>query len=206
MRSIGLVPVLRASSTKEAITIAKTVYAAGVAVIEVTMTVPDALSVIRTLVQDLPDFVVGAGTVLDPETARICILEGAQFIVSPATNLRTIELCQRYTVPMISGALTPTEVLTAWQAGADVIKVFPVSAMGGASYLRSLKDPLPQIELLPTGGVSVANAKDFLMAGALALGVGRDLIGAKEGGTGELSNTTVSALAYLKVIADFRRA
>ena len=116
---------------------------------------------------------------LDAETARLCILEGAEFVVSPALKIATIEMCHRYGVAVIPGALTPTEILTAWEAGADVVKVFPASSMGGAKYLKSIKAPLPQIELVPTGGVSLATAAEFLEAGALALGVGADLVDLK---------------------------
>jgi 2-dehydro-3-deoxyphosphogluconate aldolase/(4S)-4-hydroxy-2-oxoglutarate aldolase len=117
--------------------------------------------------------------VLDAETARMCILEGAQFVVSPALNLRTIEMCHRYGVAVFPGALTPTEIVTAWEAGADVVKVFPASSLGGAKYLKSVKAPLPQVELIPTGGVSLATAAEFLEAGAFALGVGADLVNPK---------------------------
>ena len=143
------------------------------------MTVPGAIEVMRRLAEERPEILVGAGTVLDPETARMCILEGAQFVVSPALNVRTIEMCQRYSIAVLPGALTPTEIVTAWQAGADVVKVFPASAMGGAKYLKTLKAPLPQVELIPTGGVSLGTALEFLEAGAFALGVGADLVDVK---------------------------
>ena len=202
---VGLVPVLRANSTGEALVIANAILAGGVTIVEVTMTVPNALEVIRTLVRDEPGMLVGAGTVLDAETARACMMEGAAFVVSPATNVRTIEICRRYGVPVLPGALTPTEVVTAWEAGADAVKVFPASAMGGAAYLRSLKGPLPQIPLIPTGGVSVATTGEFLRAGAFALGVGSDLVDAKAVAAGELHKITATARAYLAAITEFRR-
>ncbi len=205
MADTGLVPVLRATSTREALAIARAIAAGGVDVLEVTMTVPGAMEVIRTLLREEPQILVGAGTVLDPETARICMLEGAQFVVSPATNPRTIEICRRYSVAILPGALTPTEVVTAWQAGADVIKVFPASAMGGAKYLKSLKAPLPQVELIPTGGVSVATATEFLEAGAFALGVGADLADSKAIIEGKPERITETARAYLRVIAAWRK-
>ena len=150
MHELGLVPVLRASSAEEAITIADAILAGGVNILEVTMTVPGAIRVIEQLANHHGSkLLLGAGTVLDPETARSCILAGAQFIVSPALDLRTIELCRRYSVPIMPGALTPTEIVTAWQAGADVVKVFPCSALGGAKYLKALQGPLPQIQLIP---------------------------------------------------------
>ncbi len=204
MQQVGLVPVLRAASAGEALAIAKAVTEGGVTVLEVTMTVPGALDVMRTLVRDSPEILVGAGTVLDAETARICILEGAQFVVSPGTNTRVIELCRRYSVAVLPGALTPTEILTAWQAGADVVKVFPISAMGGARYLASLKGPLPQVDLIPTGGVSLATAKDFLEAGAFALGVGGDLAGTQTAGGGAAEAIRETARAYRRIVAEFR--
>lgn len=204
MQQTGLVPVLRGSSTEEALAIARAIAAGGVNVLEVTMTVPGAMEVIRTLIREEPQMLVGAGTVLDPDTARVCMLEGAQFIVSPATNPATIEMCRRYSVAILPGALTPTEVVTAWQAGADVIKVFPASAMGGAKYLKSLKAPLPQVELIPTGGVSVATAREFLEAGAFALGVGADLADPKAIASGTPQTITDTARKYLQAIAEFR--
>src|ERR1700759_4126714 len=185
LREIGLVPVLRAQSVEQAMALADAIAAGGVTVLEVTMTVPGAIQVMRQLAEKRPDILIGAGTVLDAETARMCILEGAKFVVSPALNVGTIEMCHRYSIAVLPGALTPTEVVTAWQAGADVVKVFPASAMGGAKYLSSLKAPLPQVEMIPTGGVSLSTAEEFLAAGAFALGVGGDLADQKamtEGG------------------------
>ena len=179
IREIGLMPVLRATSAKEAMTIADAIVAGGVMVLEVTMTVPGAIQVMEQLVKHNGDkLLVGAGTVLDPATARACMLAGAQFIVSPALDVRTIELCRRYSMLVIPGALTPTEIVTAWQAGADMVKVFPCSALGGAKYLKALQGPLPQIQLIPTGGVSLNTAEEFLSAGAFALGIGGDLVDA----------------------------
>ena len=206
MRSVGLVPVLRAESEDQALALAEAIAAGGVNVLEVTMTVPGAVRVIARLAKERPDILVGAGTVLDPETARICMLEGAQFIVSPALNVKTVELCNRYSVAVLPGALTPTEVVTAWQAGADVIKVFPANAMGGAKYLRSLKAPLPQVELIPTGGISHASAREFLEAGALALGVGADLVDTKAIAAGQAEKVTESARTYLAIVRGFREA
>lgn len=205
MRTVGLVPVLRAHSAQQGLTIASAIADGGVTVLEVTMTVPNAIEVIRHLRRDRPELLVGAGTVLDAETARQCLLEGAHFIVSPSTDLRTIELCRRYSVPVLPGALTPTEIVTAWQAGADLIKVFPASAMGGAPYLKSIKGPLPQIELIPTGGVSLSTAKDFLRAGAFALGVGADLADPRAAASGDTASITRTARAYLAAIDEFRR-
>ena len=204
LRNIGLVPVLRAESAKQALALAAAIAAGGVTVLEVTMTVPGAIQVMRSLAEQRPDILIGAGTVLDPETARMCILEGAQFVVSPALNVKTIEMCHRYSVPVLPGALTPTEIVTAWQAGADVVKVFPASAMGGAKYLKTLKAPLPHIEMIPTGGVSLASAAEFLAAGAFALGVGADLVDAKAMADGKPEIVTESARKYLHIVHEFR--
>src|SRR5579864_405906 len=176
LKEIGLVPVLRAESVEKALALAEAIAAGGVTVLEITMTVPGAIQVMRKLAEQRPDILIGAGTVLDAETARMCILEGAQFVVSPALNLQTIEMCHRYSIAVLPGALTPTEIVTAWQAGADVVKVFPASAMGGAKYLTALKEPLPHVDLIPTDSVSLTTAEEFLKAGAFALGVGGDLV------------------------------
>lgn len=204
IRSVGILPVLRAGSVKTALQLAGAIADGGVNAMEVTMTVPGAMEVIRTLAKERPDLLIGAGTVLDPDTARMCILEGAQFVVSPAFNRATVELCRRYAVATLPGALTPTEIVTAWEAGADVIKVFPASAMGGAKYLQSLKSPLPQIDLLPTGGVNLATAKDFLAAGAFALGVGADLVDESACFEERLHEVTATAAKYVSTVRDFR--
>lgn len=204
MQEIGLVPVLRAESVEKALALAEAIAAGGVTVLEITMTVPGAIQVMRKLAEQRPDILIGAGTVLDPETARACILEGAKFVVSPALNLKTVEMCQRYSIAALPGALTPTEIVTAWQAGADVVKVFPASAMGGAKYLNSLKAPLPQVEMIPTGGVSLATANDFLEAGAFALGVGADLVNTKAMAEGKPEVVTESARKYLAIVKEFQ--
>lgn len=204
LREIGLVPVLRATSVEKALALAEAISEAGVTVLEVTMTVPGAIEVMRRLALDRPEILVGAGTVLDPETARMCILEGAQFVVSPALNVRTIEMCHRYSIAVLPGALTPTEIVTAWEAGADVVKVFPASALGGAKYLKALKGPLPHIHLIPTGGVSVATSVEFLEAGAFALGVGSDLVDADAMASGRRHVVTETARKYLEIVRGFR--
>jgi 2-dehydro-3-deoxyphosphogluconate aldolase/(4S)-4-hydroxy-2-oxoglutarate aldolase len=206
LREIGLVPVLRAESEEQALALASAIAAGGVNVLEVTMTVPGAIRVMRRLAEERPDILIGAGTVLDPETARMCILEGAQFVVSPALNVKTIEMCHRYGVAVLPGALTPTEIVTAWEAGADVVKVFPASALGGAKYLKSVKAPLPQVELIPTGGVSQATAAEFLEAGAFALGVGADLVDLKAIAKGQPETITENARKYLAIVRSFRES
>lgn len=204
MRKTGLVPVLRAHSEAQALALIDAIAEGGIDVLEITMTVPGAVHLLRRLAHDRPDLVLGAGTVLDPETARQCILEGAQFIVSPALNLATVELCRRYSIAVIPGALTPTEIVNAWQAGADVIKVFPANAMGGAPYLRALKAPLPHIELIPTGGISLNTAATFLHAGAIALGVGADLVDTHALAVGEAHKITEKARQYLQIVREFQ--
>ena len=202
IREVGLVPVLRADSEEEALEIAYALEAGGVTVLEVTMTVPGAVDAIRRLANEAGDrILVGAGTVLDPETARACMLAGAQFIVSPSLNVKTIEICRRYSVAVFPGGLTPTEIVTAWEAGADAVKVFPCSAVGGAKYLKAIKAPLPQIELIPTGGVSLATAAEFLEAGAIALGVGGDLVDNKAIRAGKPEVITENARKYLEIVA-----
>ena len=206
IQEAGLVPVLRARSHDEALAIALAVEKGGVPVLEITMTVPGAIDVIRQVIEKCGTRVlVGAGTVLDPESARLCILAGAQFVVSPSLKLSTIEMCHRYAIPVFPGALTPTEVVTAWEAGADAVKVFPCSALGGASYLKALKAPLPQIELIPTGGVSLSTAEQFLAAGAFALGVGGDLIDAAAIAAGKLDQITENARKYTEIVQKFRK-
>jgi len=206
IKKVGLVPVLRAPSAEIAVAAALAIEKGGVPIVEVTMTVPGAIDVIREMVKSSQGRVlVGAGTVLDPETARACMLVGAQFVVSPSLNVKTIEVCRRYGVPVIPGALTPTGVGTAGEAGADVVKVFPCSAVGGPKYLAALKGPLPQIDLIPTGGVSLATAADFLAAGAFALGVGGDLVDTKAISDGMPEVVTENARKYLAIVEQARR-
>lgn len=202
---VGLVPVIRAESKDEALRVVEAIGAGGVPVLEITMTVPGALSVIEAIRKQDPNAIVGAGTVLDPETARACMLAGAHFIVSPAVNPATIEICRRYSIAVMPGALTPTEVLTAWSAGADVVKVFPCGALGGASYIKSLKAPFPQIALMPTGGVSMKTAADFIKAGSIALGVGADLVDLKAlGEPGGAALITERAREYVRIVQEAR--
>jgi 2-dehydro-3-deoxyphosphogluconate aldolase / (4S)-4-hydroxy-2-oxoglutarate aldolase len=198
---MGVLPVIRAASTDEARGAIEAVRAGGIDVIEVTMTVPGALDLIRELSDEYGDEVlIGAGTVLDPETAAACVDAGARFIISPALNLETIAFCREHNVVVMPGALTPTEVVTAWNAGADFVKVFPAGAMGGASYLKSLKAPLPHIKLIPTGGVNLNTAGDFIRAGASAIGVGADLVDLKAVREGRGHEITENAKRYLEIV------
>lgn len=177
IKQIGVLPVIRANSETEARQVIDAVKKGGITTIEITMTVPNAIELIENLSNEYgEEILIGAGTVLDVETAEKCIEAGAKFIISPALNLDTIKFCNEQEIAVMPGALTPTEILTAWNAGADFVKVFPASAMGGASYLKAIKAPLPQIKLIPTGGVSLATAADFIKASAEAVGVGGELV------------------------------
>jgi 2-dehydro-3-deoxyphosphogluconate aldolase/(4S)-4-hydroxy-2-oxoglutarate aldolase len=201
IRDTGLIPVVRAESADQAMQAVEAIKAGGVGVLEVTMTVPGAIGVIEQLAKAYgDDAVVGAGTVLDPETARACIEAGAQFIVSPALNEDTIAFCRNSDIAVFPGALTPTEVVRAWNAGADAVKVFPAGAVGGASYLKALKAPMPQIELVPTGGVSLETATDFIKAGAMALGVGADLVDMNALREGNVELITERARQFLEIV------
>jgi len=206
IRDIGLIPVVRAESAEQAMRAVAAIKAGGVSVLEVTMTVPGAIAVIEQLTKAFgAEALIGAGTVLDPETADRCIQAGAQFIVSPALNEETIAFCRAQDVAIFPGALTPTEVVRAWNAGADAVKVFPAGAVGGASYLKALKAPLPQIELVPTGGVSLKTAADFIKAGAMALGVGADLVDTKALREGNDQLITERARQFLEIVREARR-
>ena len=176
IETCGIVAIIRANSSTELIEAAAAIQAGGVDVIEITMTTPDALRVIGDVSARLGETVlVGVGSVLDAETARAAMLAGAEFVVSPVTKLDVIEICNRYDKVVIPGAFTPTEILTAWEMGADYVKVFPSSGVG-SSYIKDIKAPLPQILLIPTGGVNAENAAEFMQAGASALGVGSSLV------------------------------
>jgi 2-dehydro-3-deoxyphosphogluconate aldolase / (4S)-4-hydroxy-2-oxoglutarate aldolase len=207
IRDVGVVPVIRAESADEASRAIDAIRAGGVNVLEITMTVPGAVSLIAEVARRVgDDAVVGAGTVLDAETARAVILAGARFVVSPALDVATIACCRRYGVPVAPGALTPTEVVAAWQAGADIVKVFPANAVGGASYIKALKAPLPQIELCPTGGVSLETAADFIKAGASVLGVGNDLVDLKALRAGQSQAITDKAKRFVEIVKNARGA
>jgi 2-dehydro-3-deoxyphosphogluconate aldolase/(4S)-4-hydroxy-2-oxoglutarate aldolase len=200
IRDVGIVPVIRATSADEAFAAVEAIREGGISVLEITMTVPNAVQIIKTLSQRIGDAaLIGAGTVIDSDTARACVDAGARFIVSPALDVPTIETCRVLDVPIFPGALTPTEVLTAWKAGADAVKVFPANAVGGATYIKSLKAPLPQIELIPTGGVSLKNIGELIQAGALAAGVGADLV------KGDAVSITAKAREYVAAVQAARK-
>ena len=203
--SEGLIPVIRVASASEAIDVANAVKEGGVSLIEITMSVQGAIGVIGELSREYgDDIIMGAGTVLDAETGRAALLAGAQFIVSPTLDLNLIQLAHRYSALVIPGAMTPTEILTAWNAGADMVKVFPAGQLGGPAYIKALKGPLPQILLVPTGGVNLGNAGPFIQAGAAALGVGGELVDKKAVKEGKFSVITENARAFLKAVREAR--
>lgn len=205
IREVGVVPVVRAGSADEATRAIEAVKAGGIHIFEITMTVPNAVDLIGRLAARFGEAaLIGAGTVLSAGQARDCIAAGAKFIISPALNIETIKFCGERGIAVIPGALTPTEIVTAWHAGADFVKIFPAGAMGGASYLKSLKAPLPHIDMIPTGGVSLETAADFIRVGATALGVGADLIDLKALRENRESEITERAKRYLEIVKTVR--
>lgn len=202
----AVIAVVRAASATEAVQVALAARAGGVHVVEVTLTVPDALAAIRQLAQSLgADALVGAGSVLDAAAARACIEAGARFVVSPILEPGIVAACREHDVVAMPGALTPTEIAAAAAAGADLVKVFPVSAVGGASYIRALKAPMPHVELVPTGGVTLSDAAAYLQAGAAAIGAGSDLAGPEVLRKGGSAGVTAAARAYVEAVRAARR-
>jgi 2-dehydro-3-deoxyphosphogluconate aldolase/(4S)-4-hydroxy-2-oxoglutarate aldolase len=199
-----IVAVIRAESGDLLVDVAEALLAGGVEVMEVTFTVPKAVQVLERVRDKLGSRVLmGAGTVLDPETCRAALLAGAEFIVSPAVNVQVIEMCKRYSKPVMPGAFTPTEVVTAWQAGADIVKIFP-SEITGPKYLKALHGPLPHVRLMPTGGVNLETATEFLKSGACALGVGSSLVDPKLVAAGDLKKIESLARQYQQIVKEFR--
>lgn len=202
---VGIVPVVRTVSAESAIQAVEAIYKGGVRAAEITMTVPGAIRALEKLADRFgSQIMLGAGTVLDPETARACMLAGAQFFVTPSLRISTIEMVKRYSKVICPGALTPTEVLTAWEAGADIVKIFPCGNVGGAKYIKALKGPFPQIEMIPTGGVNLETAGEFLKAGACAVAVGSELVDGKTIKDGRFDIIEDRARQYLAVIAKAR--
>jgi 2-dehydro-3-deoxyphosphogluconate aldolase / (4S)-4-hydroxy-2-oxoglutarate aldolase len=201
----GIVAVVRSPDSPQLVEVARALLEGGVRVLEITFTVPDALEVIRQVRRALGDQVLlGAGTVLDPETARSALLAGAEFIVAPTLNLEVIRLCHRYDKLVMPGALTPTEILSAWEAGADIVKVFPAE-VGGPAYLKAIRGPLPQVRLMPTGGVDLNTAADFLKAGACCLGVGSQLVEPAAVAQRNFDRIRELARQYVAVVRDARK-
>lgn len=202
---IGLIPVLRAGSAKEGYALVEAMLAGGVKVVEVTMTVPGAVELLRDLKRLYGETILlGSGTVTDAEQAKATIEAGAEFVVSPSLHLDVIAITKKMGKVSIPGAFTPTEVITAWRAGADYVKIFPCSAAGGASYLKALRAPFPEPRLIPTGGITLTNAAEYLSAGACALGVGSDLVNTRAIADGKPELVTKAAKAYLEIIGNFR--
>jgi 2-dehydro-3-deoxyphosphogluconate aldolase/(4S)-4-hydroxy-2-oxoglutarate aldolase len=200
----GIVAVIRSPDSNLLVEVARALADGGIDVIEITMSVPNALDVLRQVRQALGDrLLLGAGTVLDPETARAVLLAGAEFIVAPTLNLEVIRLCQRYDKLVMPGAYTPTEILTAWEAGADIVKVFPADTVGPA-FFKTLRGPLPQIRLMPTGGVDLSTAADFLKAGACCLGVGSQLVDPKLVAAKNFGRIGELARQYVRIVKEVR--
>jgi len=207
IREVGVVPIVRAPSPEDALKAAEALIAGGLGIAEITMTVPNALRVMETVAERFGNKVLlGAGTILDPESCRAAMLAGAEFIITPSLDVRVIELARRYSKPVFPGALTPTEVVTAWQAGADMVKIFPAGPVGGPKYIKALKGPLPQIELVPTGGVNLENTADFIKAGAAAVAVGGELVDVKALKEGKLDIITSNARRFVEAVRAARAA
>ena len=207
LEQVGLIPVLRAKSAAQGHAVVEAMLAGGVTVVEVTMTVPGAVDLLQELKkQHGGNLLLGAGTVTTAAQAEATIEAGAEFVVSPSLHPEVIAATKRLGKVSIPGALTPTEAITAWDAGADYVKIFPCSAVGGASYLKALLAPFPHLKLIPTGGVTLQTAESFLKAGARALGIGSDLVNLAAIDAGHPETITESARAYLKVFSDFRAA
>ncbi len=201
IREVGLVPIVRAPSAEDAMLAAEAIVAGNIGILEVTLTVPNAIQVIEKVADKFGDKVLlGAGTILDPETARVALLAGAQFIVTPSLNLQVIKVARRYSKPCIIGALTPTEIVTTWQAGADLVKIFPCGPVGGAKYIKALKGPFPQIEFVPTGGVNLETTPEFIRAGASAVAVGSQLVDLKSLREGKLNVISANARLYVEAV------
>src|SRR5580704_9814390 len=202
---IGIVPVVRAASPKRALQAAEAVCAGGIPIVEVTMTVPGAIEVIAQLSKSMgSEVLIGAGTVLDAATAQRCIDAGAEFIVSPGFDLETVKFAHHAGKLMMAGALTPTEVIAAWKAGSDFVKVFPCGTVGGAKYIKALKAPLPQIPMIPTGGVNLNTAADFILAGAAALGIGGELVSASALDSGNTASIVEAAQQFVAIVRNAR--
>ncbi len=201
IREVGLVPIVRAPSPEDALRAAEAIIAGNIGIAEITMTVPNAIQVMEKVAEKFGDKVLlGAGTILDPETCRAALLAGAEFIVTPALNLHVIEVARRYSKPCMPGALTPTEIVTAWQAGADLVKIFPCGPVGGPKYIKALKGPFPQIDFVPTGGVNLETTPEFIKAGAAAVAVGGELVDLKALREGKLDVISVNARKYVEAV------
>src|SRR5881409_3993533 len=201
----GIVAVVRSPDGGQLVEVCRALADGGVTVVEITMTVPDALDVVRQVRRALGDRVLlGAGTILDPETGRMALLAGAEYLVAPTLNLDVIKLCQRYNKLVMPGAFTPTEILTAWEAGADIVKVFPADVVG-PTFFKAMRGPLPQIRLMPTGGVDLTTAAAFLRAGACCLGVGGQLVEPRAVAERNFDRIRELARQYVAIVQQVRR-
>jgi 2-dehydro-3-deoxyphosphogluconate aldolase / (4S)-4-hydroxy-2-oxoglutarate aldolase len=203
---VGIIPVVRASSARQALLAVEAIRAGGISIVEVTMTVPGAIEVIGQLAKTAgSDVLIGAGTVLDAKTAQQCLDAGAEFLVSPGFDAKTVKFAQEKGTLVIPGALTPTEIIMAWNAGGDLIKIFPCGTVGGAKYIKALKGPLPQVPMIPTGGVNLDTAADFILAGAEALGVGGELISTSALKSGKTNEITEAARRFVAIVREARQ-
>jgi 2-dehydro-3-deoxyphosphogluconate aldolase/(4S)-4-hydroxy-2-oxoglutarate aldolase len=204
IEQIGIIPAIRLSSAEDALFAVNAVSDSGIPIAEVTMTVPGAAAVISELARTRPDLIVGAGTVVDIETARRCLDAGAKFLSSPGLNIEVVEFALKHDVVVLPGALTPTEIMTAWKAGSDFVKVFPCSVLGGASYIKALRSPFPKIRLIASGGVTQRNTADFILAGSAAVGIGRDLINPEAVQRRQLDWIRELAGRFLQIVSEAR--
>jgi len=202
---VGIVPVIRAQSTSQAMHAAEAVCNGGIPIVEITMTVPDAIQVVRRLTRDMKSrLLVGAGTVVRDDQFAQCVEAGAEFIVTPGYNAKIVARAKELDKLVMAGALTPTEVMQAWDAGSDFVKIFPCGSLGGPKYVKALKGPFPNVAMIPTGGVNLENAADFLRAGAAALGIGGELVSAAALKAGDLHTITAAAQKYVNIVRQTR--
>ena len=206
IEEIGIIPAIRVSSVEDALFAAEAIASSGIPIVELTMTVPGALEAIKHLVEKNPEMVVGAGTVLDIETAKRCVDSGARFLTSTGFDAGIVEFAVKNEIAVLPGALTPTEVITAWKAGSDFVKVFPCAHVGGPSYIKALKAPLPQVPLIAAGGVNQQTAADFILAGAVAIGIGGELIPKKAIQTRQHDRIHELARRFLSMVKEARAA
>ncbi len=204
IEQIGIIPAIRLSSADDALFAVKAVSDSGIPIAEVTMTVPGAIEVISELARERPELIVGAGTVFDVETAHRCLDAGAKFLTSTGLDIQIVEFALKHDVVAFPGALTPTEIMTAWKAGADFVKVFPCSLLGGSSYIKALKSPFPDIRLIASGGVTQRNTADFIVAGAAGVGIGRDLINPEAVQRREVDWIRELSGRFLQIVKDAR--
>ena len=204
IEQIGIVPAIRLSSAEDALFAVEAVSESGIPIAEVTMTTPGAIEVISGLARNKPELIVGAGTVIDIETARRCLDAGAKFLTSPGLDIEVVEFAVKYNVVVFPGALTPTDIMAAWKAGADFVKVFPCSLLGGPNYIRTLKSPFPHIPFIASGGVTQENVADFILAGAVGVGIGRDLINPEAVRRRQLDWIRELASRFLQIVSEAR--